>query len=101
PVDPCPTGDRVVEALERAVRTELQEAERRVAAVDPRRVTEPVDGGAVLRPAGREPEGEQLVEDGPQEGEPDGDAQDRERATRDEVEVVGAGGCDALAPDRS
>jgi hypothetical protein len=51
-------------------------------AVDPGRVAEAVDGlgaaGRVDDPTGREAEGEQLVEEGPQEREAERDADDGE-----------------------
>jgi hypothetical protein len=67
PVCPSRAGDVVVEALERPVGPELQEAFGRAAAVDPGCVAEPVDDVGLRVPAGGEPESEQLVEERPQE----------------------------------
>ena len=71
-------GDVVVEALERAVRAELEEALGGAAAVDPRGVAEAVDGVGLGVAAGGEAEREGLVEEGPEEDPAEGEAGGRE-----------------------
>jgi hypothetical protein len=73
PVRPRRAGDVVVEALERSVRAELQEALGRAGAVDPRGVAEPVEA-ALLVVAGVEAERERLVQERPEEDPAERDA---------------------------
>ena len=73
-VGPDGAADGVVEALERAVGAELQEAFGGAAAVDPGCVTEAVQRAGLVV-ARVEAKGEQLVREGPQERQPEADPQ--------------------------
>ena len=59
----------------------IRMADGRAAAVDPRGITEPVDSAAVRTGAGGEAQSEGLVQEGPQESEPERDAQHRQYST--------------------
>ena len=92
-VGPDGAADAVVEALERAVGAELEEALGGAAAVDPGGVAEAVEV-AVLVVAGVEAQGQQLVEERPQEGQPEADPEQGQRTAsqgRGGLRVLGGG----------